>query len=508
MRIFSSVLFASSIALAGCGELRPQAPEPAAGSVGGGGDAPGGGGAGGGAPGGGGEGGAGDGGGGAPETGGAGAGGEAPLPPADAWHRLIAGPDIEQAMALAIDPGANVLVAGSSRGPADFGAGPTALAGFEDLFVAKYTDEGALRWAQRFGGGLVTSTGAAIFGNDGVVVVGHYASGPLEVGALSLEAPEDHDIFAVALDGRGNLRWARRAGGPGDDLAGRVAAGPGDSVTVAGQSGGSLLLARFAIDGTPVFERRLGSLSGSVSSFAPIFGVAVDPSGDIVVAGSFSGGADLGGGPITGLRGDQAWVAKYSGRTGAHLWSRHFGAPEDHGLGLGDEAQALLVDARGDVLVAGQLAAGAELGKAPIDGAGGAFLAKLAGADGEVQWAKVLPAARVGGTSLSFTPDGRVALIASLGAPFDLGGGAIDERGSYVAVYEPATGAFGSQRHIAEVGAMIIDTQNGFFGLGAAALDAKGRLSLVTSFHGEAQSGYGTLRSEGWGDVLVAHVPL
>ncbi|WP_437829372.1 hypothetical protein [Sorangium sp. So ce1153] len=506
MRVFSSVLFVSSIALAGCGELQRQVPELAAGSAGGGGDAPGGGGAVGDAPGGaGGEGGAG---GGAPETGGAGAGGDAPLPPTDAWHRQIAGPDIEQAMALAIDPGANVLVAGSSRGPADFGAGPTALAGFEDLFVAKYTDKGALRWAQRFGGGVVTSTGAAIFGNDGVAVVGHYASRPLDVGAVSLEAPEDHDIFAIALDGQGNLRWARRIGGPGDDLAGRVAAGPDDSVIVAGQSGGSLLLARLAVDGTPVFERRLGSVAGSVSLFAPIGGVAVDRSGDIFVAGSFSDGADLGGGLITGLRGDQAWVAKYSGRTGAHLWSRHFGAPEDYGLGLGDEAQALLVDARGDVLVAGQLAAGADLGKGPIDGAGGAFLAKLAGADGALQWANVLPAARVGGTSLSFTPDGRVALIASLGAPFDLGGGAIDERGSYVAVYEPATGAFGSQRHIAEVGAMIIDTQNGFFGLGAAALDAQGRLSLVTSFHGEAQSGYGTLWSEGWGDVLLAHVPL
>jgi hypothetical protein len=55
---------------------------------------------------------------------------------------------------------------------------------------------------------------------------------------------------------------------------------------------------------------------------------------------------------------------------------------------------------------------------------------------------------------------------------------------------------------------MIIDTQNGFFGLGASALDAKGHLSIVTSFYDEAQTGFSALKSEGWGDILLDHLPL
>ncbi|XYH97753.1 hypothetical protein ACMHYB_60045 [Sorangium sp. So ce1128] len=411
-------------------------------------------------------------------------------------------------MALAIDPSMRVLVAGSSRGAADFGAGPVAPVGFEDLFVAKYSDDGDLRWAQRFGGVQVTSTGAAIFGNDGVAVVGHYMKGPLQVGAVKLDAPAKADLFVVALDGRGNLRWARRLGGLDHDIAGRVAAGPRDSVIVAGQSGDRLLLAKLAIDGTTAFERTLGHLSRTASSFAPIGGLAVDHRGDILVAGSFNGDADLGGGATRGLKGDEAWVAKYSGQDGAHLWSRHLGAPADQGRGRGDEAQGLLVDERGDVLIAGRFAAGADLGEGPIEGDGGAFLAKLDGQDGSIRWVNPFPAARVGAATLSFTPDGHVAVIASLAGPFDLGGGVVNEQGSYVATYEPDSGASVEQRHLAELGSTLLDAQNGSFGPGAAAIDPAGRLSIVTGFDGEAQTGFGTLQSQGRGDVLVVHLPL
>ncbi|WP_437525050.1 hypothetical protein WME79_37285 [Sorangium sp. So ce726] len=418
-------------------------------------------------------------------------------------------------MALAIDGGMNVVLAGSSRGAADFGAGATPLAGFEDLFVATYADDGALRWVQRFDGSRVTATGVAVDGDDGIAVVGHYSRGPLEAGDLVLEEPErgdpllaTPDIFVLALDPDGAPRWMHRLGGGGFDFGGRVAVGPGDDIVVAAESGYRLTLARFAADGAARFATDLGSLSGYASSFAPIGGVAVDLHGDILVAGNFSDDADLGGGAITGLNGDQAWVGKYSGEDGAHLWSRHFGAPKDYGGGQGDKAQTLLVDERGDVLIAGQFAPGADLGEGPIDGTRGAFLMKLAGEDGAIRWAKAFPASQVASTRLSFAPDGRVALIASLGAPFDLGGGSVDERGTYVATYEPGTGAFVAQRRIVEIGRMIIDTQNGFFGLGASALDAKGHLSIMTSFYDEAQTAFGALKSEGWGDILLAHLPL
>ncbi|WP_437852442.1 hypothetical protein [Sorangium sp. So ce363] len=421
-------------------------------------------------------------------------------------------------MALAIDSEANVVLAGSSMGTADFGAGATPLVGFEDPFVATYADDGALRWVRRFRGYQAMVTGVAVDRNDGIAVVGHYADGPLAAGDLVLEAPEvddpevafetgvpSSDIFVLALDRDGSPRWMHRLGGGGIDQGGRVTVGPGNDVFVAAQSAGRLTLARISADGTTRFTTDVGNLSGLAPLWAPIGGLAVDSHGDIFVAGDFTGDADLGRGTTLGLKGNQAWVAKYSGEDGAHLWSRHFGKPRDLGSSGGDLAKALIVDEHGDVLVAGQIEQGADLGEGPIgDVLRGAFLMKLAGEDGAIRWVKSLPTSGVRSTSLSFAPDGRVALIASFGAPPDLGSGALDELGTYVATYEPDTGALVAQRRLAELGTEL--------GVSAdpavSVLDAKGHLSIVVSFYRELQTGFGTLKSKGWTDILLAHLPL
>ncbi|WP_437809587.1 hypothetical protein [Sorangium sp. So ce1078] len=455
----------------------------------------------------------GPGGGGGPGEGGGPGGGGGPgegggSPPAGAWYRPIVGPRGASPGALAIDGRANVVMAGSSSGAIDFGAGVMPLAGgTEDLFVATYAaDDGALRWVRRFGGSgsQVTTMAVAVDGNDGIAVVGHYSRGPLEAGDLVLEEPErddpvvaSSDVFVLALDRDGVPRWMHRLGGGGIDLGGRVAVGPGNDVVVAAQSGGRLALARFAADGTTRFATYIGEL-WPTTWFAPIGGVAVDLHGDILVAGHYSGDSDIGGGATTGVKGEQAWVAKYSGEDGAHLWSRHIGALESGGFSSGDLAEALLVDEHGDVLIAGQLARGADLGEGPLDTTSGAFLMKLAGEDGAIRWAKALPAPgpMIGSLSLSFAPEGRVALLASLRAPFDLGGGSVDEQGTYLATYEPGTGAFVAQRRFVELG-----ERYGFTGQVPSVLDAEGHLLTVMSLT-EAQ------QSEGWGGFRLARLPL
>ncbi|WP_242515481.1 hypothetical protein [Sorangium cellulosum] len=497
----------------------------ASGATGGGGageagGAEGGGGAGeaGGAEGGGGAGGA-TGGGGAGEAGGAeGGGGAGGSLPAGAWHRHIFGPHSQTATAVAIDREANVVLAGSANGAVDFGAGPTPLIagndfGGSDFFVVKYADDGALRWARRFGGKEVLATGVAVDGNDGIAVVGHYSKGPLHVGDLVPEEPERDDVmsyspnlFVLALDRDGAPRWMHRLGDHDADLGGRVAIGPENDVVVAAQSGDRLTLVRFAADGTTRFATDAGTMFGADNLIAPIGGVAVDLHGDILVTGTISHDDD-GRGVASGLRGGRVWVAKYSGEDGAHLWSRHFDASEDIGLGTGNVAQTLLVDDHGDALVAGQFAREDAFSKPPIYGSGGAFFMKLAGEDGALRWAKMFPAkaTEIGSTSLSFAPDGRVALIASFGAPTDLGGGSLSEPGSYVATYAPDTGAFVAQRRLIELG-----TMDGSFGRTASTLDAKGRLSLVMNFINghEPQTAFGTVKAEGLDGILLVHLPL
>ena len=46
----------------------------------------------------------------------------------------------------------NIFVIGQFQGTADFGTGSLASAGYLDIFVAKYAPDGRPLWAKRFGG--------------------------------------------------------------------------------------------------------------------------------------------------------------------------------------------------------------------------------------------------------------------------------------------------------------------------------------------------------------------
>jgi hypothetical protein len=74
--------------------------------------------------------------------------------------------------------------------------------------------------------------------------------------------------------------------------------------------------------------------------------LAVDPSGNLIVAGYFSGTVNFGGANLTSTGDTDIFVAKFS-PAGVHQWSQRFG-----GL-FADQALSVAVNASGDVIVAG-----------------------------------------------------------------------------------------------------------------------------------------------------------
>lgn len=81
--------------------------------------------------------------------------------------------------------------------------------------------------------------------------------------------------------------------------------------------------------------------------------VTTDAPGNIYVAGNIlAGNADLGGGPLNIGNKKAMFVAKYNG-SGVFQWQKLF--PETTNLGPGASAQAITIDAEGNILLAGQL---------------------------------------------------------------------------------------------------------------------------------------------------------
>lgn len=116
--------------------------------------------------------------------------------------------------------------------------------------------------------------------------------------------------------------------------------------------------------------------SASLSAAA----VAVDSTGNISVAGTLSGSADLGGGQLTSLGGADLLVARFDS-SGAHLWSHAYGGPSTQ------SPAALAVDGKGNTIVAGAFYDTIDFGMGPMTSVGARdILVASFSPSGKVQW--------------------------------------------------------------------------------------------------------------------------
>jgi hypothetical protein len=119
--------------------------------------------------------------------------------------------------ATAFDAQGNVVVAGSFSGTVDFAPGEDTNVYYNAAdgtgYVAKYTPGGEFIWARRVGG-PVNDVAVDRFGN--VLVAGSF-SGQRDfdstAGTLELTSAGFDDIFVAKFNSSGTLQWAKRAGG-------------------------------------------------------------------------------------------------------------------------------------------------------------------------------------------------------------------------------------------------------------------------------------------------------
>ncbi len=267
------------------------------------------------------------------------------------YQLSIEAPQIE-ARATTVDSSGNAYLVGTFAGTADFAPGASTAwmtgAGAGDAFVAKYNTSGGLVWARQLGGaGLVEGTGIALDGSGNVLVAGTFeGSADFDPGAAAatLTSAGGADAFVVKLNSGGNYAWSKRLGGAADDRAA---------------------------------------------------GLAVDGSGNVLVAGTFSGAGDFnpdaGTATLTSAGATDAFVVKLNA-SGTYQWSKRFGGAS------ADEAAAIAADGSGDGFVAGRFEGAVTYnGRTFYAGTSDAFVMKVTASGGEA-WAR-----RLGGPGLELT---------------------------------------------------------------------------------------------------------
>lgn len=128
---------------------------------------------------------------------------------------------------------------------------------------------------------------------------------------------------------------------------------------------------------------------GTPGTAATAIGIAADKNGAVAISGAMWGTYDFGGGPLTSVGGGNDNVfVAYFNPAGDHVWS------VTHGTNKSSRSERTAFDANGDVIIAGENIGDITLGSTILTNAGtgtfDGFVAKLAKGDGKVNWAKRL----------------------------------------------------------------------------------------------------------------------
>jgi hypothetical protein len=276
------------------------------------------------------------------------------------------GTGIDIAYGVAFDANGNRFVTGYFMGTADFGTASLVSGGSQDFYLAKYDASGNLAWARRGGGTLGDLGNAVKVDGSGNVYVTGYFTGTATFGTattLTSSGTDDQELFVAKYDTDGNLLWAKRAGGAGEDVGQSLAIDADGNVLIAGWFTGSatfpMAIGNIPLTsngGTDAFVAKLdsaGNFLWAMSAGSTYYdrgrGVTTDPSGNVYYTATYVGTVTFPGpASITSVGGTfnyNYFTAKYDA-SGAFQWVRSVGS--DYTAG---EGGAIGADSEGSVYV-------------------------------------------------------------------------------------------------------------------------------------------------------------
>jgi predicted secreted hydrolase len=389
------------------------------------------------------------------------------IDPSLVWNTFLGGSDYDYGTGIAVDGSGNVYVTGSSY--ATWGSPVRAYTG-GDAFAAKLDSSGGLTWNTFLGGsgGEDDGYGIAVDGSGNVYVTGK--SDATWGSPVRAYGGSGWDAFAAKLDSTGGLTWNTFLGGSGGgDISFGIAVDGSGNVYVAGTS--------YATWGSPVraytsngdvFAAKLNASGGLTwntflggSAYDYGYGIVVDGSGNVYVAGYSDA---TWGSPVRAYTGGADAFAAKLNASGGLTWNTFLGGSGD------DVGSGIVVDGSGNVCVAGSSSATWGSPVRVYAGGDDTFVAKL-NTSGGLTWNTFLG-----------------------GSGGDYGYGiAVDGSGNvYVAGYSDAT--WGSPLRAYTSGADAF----------AAKLDSTGGLTLNTFLGGGGVDEGDGIAVDGSGNVYVA----
>ena len=283
--------------------------------------------------------------------------------------------------------------------------------------------------------------GIAVDLRDGSVVVTGMFDGSVNFGGGPIAPGSGQNLFLVKLaSADGSNLWSRTLKSSANTVGNAVAVDASGGIFMIGSVmtfnglnstidfgagavtpvGNEMFLAKYTSTGGYVWARHFGtSVSGSA--------LALDPAGNVVVTGKYQNSVNFGGTTLTNAPSSlflvpaNIYVAKFSGASGAYVWSKGYGGVRDDG-GVG-----IAVGPSGNITVTGYVNSSVDFGGGVLNPAvlgSYAFVANLA-TDGCHRWSRIYGAGFTSGGAVAIGPDGDSHIVGSFRNTVDFGGAPI-----------------------------------------------------------------------------------
>ncbi len=278
------------------------------------------------------------------------------------WAKTTSGGNAVRGRSISSDASGNVYVTGEF-GTSTLTVGTSTLtsSGILDILVIKYDVAGNVLWAKGAGGSQNDyGNGISVDGTGNVFVTGYFISNSITCGTNTLTNSGANDLFLIQYDASGNVQWAKRAGGSGNDVSNSVSAESGGNAYItgsfestisigtttlvnAGFAGSTdIFIAKYDGTGNVLWAKSIGANSNDVG-----YSITTHTSGNVYVTGSFfSFPIVIGTTTLTNSGSDDIFIAKYDG-LGNSLWAKGTGGASF------DVSTSISVDAAGNAHVTG-----------------------------------------------------------------------------------------------------------------------------------------------------------
>ena len=224
------------------------------------------------------------------------------------WSQRFGGNGTDTLADLAVDAAGDVVIAGHVDAAASFGALPLPYVSYLDGFVVKLDGtSGTPLWAQGIRAfGAQRALGVATSPAGLVAVTGSVDNTDVDFGGGPVSSPtQTTDAFLAMYSPMGQLSYARRFVGVGFEEGRSVAFDAAGSVVVTGELDNSIDFGAGALTGpSDVFAAKFAQVSPT--TWAPLWtkrfgdpseqraaGVAIGPTGNVWIAGTFLGTVDF-----------------------------------------------------------------------------------------------------------------------------------------------------------------------------------------------------------------------